>query len=118
MERYQELTQLPGNRRSNLQLLRVLREFGKNPDDYASKQPAYVKQLKMPVLVMWGQRDRMISSDQTQSWQRDVPQAQVVLYPDAGHPLSEEIPEQSLKDFLAFMRGDKPGATVSASSRP
>ena len=37
MERYQELTQLPGNRRSNLQLLRVLRDFGKNPDDYASK---------------------------------------------------------------------------------
>jgi pimeloyl-ACP methyl ester carboxylesterase len=118
MERYQELTQLPGNRRANLQLLRVLRDFGKNPDDYASKQPAFVKQLKMPVLIMWGQRDRMISSDQAQLWKRDVPQAQVILYPDAGHPLSEEIPEQSLKDFLAFMRGDTPGATVSASSRP
>lgn len=117
MERYQELTQQLGNRKSNLELLRYLKEFGKDPQDYASKQPPFVKQLKMPVLIMWGHKDRMLTDEQAQLWKRDVPQAQIIIYPDAGHTVMEEIPELSLKDMLAFMQHPAEPSAVNASTK-
>lgn len=115
MERNQELSQLPGNRKSNRDLLRFVREFSKNPEEYPSKEPAFVKQLTVPVLIMWGQLDHMISVEKAKLWKRDVPQAQVIIYPDAGHSPMEEIPDRSLKDLLAFIQAVPAPSSASAA---
>ncbi|MFP3978025.1 MULTISPECIES: alpha/beta fold hydrolase [Marinobacter] len=39
-------------------------------------------------------------------WMADIPKARLIVYPTAGHIPMEELPEQTTRDALLFLRGD------------
>ncbi len=60
-------------------------------------------QIKVPVLGMYGDRDKVVHPLQWQPLQAGVPQAQIIRYENSGHfPMLEEPQAftQGLKDFL------------------
>ena len=61
--------------------------------------------LAMPVLLLWGERDRMIPARHAQDWLALLPQAEHVELPGLGHVPQEEAPEVSLPPVRAFLEG-------------
>jgi haloalkane dehalogenase len=79
----------------------------------AEKNPSYriVKQIddglesftNFPMLICWGEHDFVFDQDYLAEWQRRFPQAEVHLFPDAGHYVLEDVPEKIIpltQDFL------------------
>jgi haloalkane dehalogenase len=56
-----------------------------------------------PMLVCWGERDFVFDRDYLAEWQRRFPQAEVHRFPDAGHYVLEDVPDQVrplVREFL------------------
>lgn len=85
-----------------MEIFRVLLKVNK---EELHTTPERVAQIKVPTLLMWGERDRWISPKHVPLWQRDLPGIQVKVYPGVGHIPMEEIPEQSAADAMRFLRG-------------
>ena len=77
------------------------------------KDPSYhlVKQVdnqlhilsKLPMLICWGANDFVFDHDYLAEWQRRFPEAEVHLFPDAGHYVLEDVSEKIIlltQDFL------------------
>src|SRR3990167_1503664 len=102
VDRYNDLTRRPGNRRAMMDIFRVLLKVNKEELHGTS---ARVAQIQAPTLLLWGERDRWISPKHVPLWQRDLPGIQVKTYPGVGHIPMEEIPQQSAADALRFLQG-------------
>lgn len=59
--------------------------------------------LVMPVLLVWGERDRMIPASHARDWLAVLPRAAHVELPGLGHVPQEEAPEVSLAPVRAFL---------------
>ena len=59
--------------------------------------------LNIPVLIMWGDKDRWISPEHALFFEKDIPNSRVVMYENVGHIPMEEIPEKSAKDLAEFL---------------
>ena len=102
VDRYNDLSRRPGNRRAMMEIFRVLLKVNKQE---LHTTPQRVAQLQVPTLLLWGERDRWISPQHVPLWQRDLPGIQVKTYPGVGHIPMEEIPQQSAADALRFLQG-------------
>lgn len=102
IDRYYDLSRRPGNRRAMMDIFRVLLKVNR---EELHGTPVRVAAIKVPTLLMWGERDRWISPKHVPLWQRDLPGIQVKTYPGVGHIPMEEIPEQSAADALRFLQG-------------
>jgi len=102
VDRYNDLSRRPGNRRAMMEIFRVLLKVNKQE---LHTTPQRVAQLQVPTLLLWGERDRWISPQHVPLWQRDLPAIQVKTYPGVGHIPMEEIPQQSAADALRFLQG-------------
>lgn len=91
--RYYELSLAPGNR--DALVARMNQEY----------KPAGWKEnfLKIPVLIMWGETDEWIPVSLVDSFLADIPDAQVLVYEDAGHVPMEEIPYKTAEDARKFL---------------
>ena len=49
--------------------------------------------IKAPALIVWGERDRLISPDYAEIFRWKIAQSQVVKIPDTGHLIGFESPE-------------------------
>jgi len=90
--RYYELSLAPGNRDAL-----VARMNQESEEKWKSKF------LKMPVLIMWGKMDEWIPVTLVDSFLRDIPEAEVVIYEQAGHVPMEEIPYETAEDARQFL---------------
>src|SRR3954470_22246602 len=52
---------------------------------WGEQKPADLSETRQPVLVMNGESDRMVPTENTVDLDRRLPNSQLVLYPDAGH---------------------------------
>lgn len=59
--------------------------------------------LGMPVLLLWGERDRMIPASHARDWLVLLPEAAHVELPGLGHVPQEEAPDASLPPVRAFL---------------
>lgn len=59
--------------------------------------------LAMPVLLVWGELDRLIPASHAQDWLAVLPRAELLLLPGLGHVPQEEAPEASLPAIRAFL---------------
>jgi pimeloyl-ACP methyl ester carboxylesterase len=64
---------------------------------------------QLPVLVMWGGRDRIIPVSHAHAAQEAMPHATLEILDDAGHFLPAEQPEKVALRILDFIAGTKPG---------
>jgi pimeloyl-ACP methyl ester carboxylesterase len=94
--RYHDMMLAPGARRTMLARLRAT----------VLEDPApLLPKVTMPVLLLWGERDRLIPVANAEDYLRLLPDARLVRFPALGHLPHEEAPEESLEPVAAFLSG-------------
>jgi len=66
-------------------------------------------ELKLPVLIQWGELDQWIPLSDAHGFQRGIAGAELRVYPGAGHVPMEELPEATARDADAFLGPPGPG---------
>jgi abhydrolase domain-containing protein 6 len=77
-----------------------------------------MKEIRMPVLIMWGDRDRVTHISSMSVFQQGIPQARTVVFKDCGHMPMVEIPKESASVYASFLEGlegKEPAAQPKAS---
>ncbi len=105
VDRYYELALREGNRAA------LRSRFGDLPDEADAQR---VKQLRLPVLLLWGGRDQLIPIAAADRFLRDIPGSRLVTFPGLGHVPHQEDPRASVVPVLAFLRE----ADAAAGSAP
>lgn len=59
--------------------------------------------VRMPVMLAWGERDRIMPLAQVAAFQRCLPQASLHTYPDCGHLPQVEQQEAFTRDLQRFL---------------
>jgi len=98
VDRYHELLMHGRNRSAMVQTFRQLRVY---KDDATVCR--HIQRVRAPTLLMWGERDRWVPLSLIEAWRRDLPKAQVKIYPGVGHIPMEEIPELTAWDAHEFL---------------
>jgi pimeloyl-ACP methyl ester carboxylesterase len=95
VDRYYQLTLREGNRRALVQRLQQS-ERGQDAERIA--------ELKLPTLIVWGGRDRLIPVSVARQFQTAIKGSELVVFDELGHVPQEEDPVRTvavLKNFLA-----------------
>jgi pimeloyl-ACP methyl ester carboxylesterase len=95
VDRYYAMAVREGNRDA---LLARFRGFGSRSDTLA------LRGLRIPTLILWGARDRLIPPGDAARFARDLAGSQVVMFPTLGHVPHEEDPAATIAPVLAFIR--------------
>jgi pimeloyl-ACP methyl ester carboxylesterase len=83
--------------------VRSLRAQLKAIHRWGKQKPVDLARIHQPVLVMNGESDRMVPSQNTVDLDRRLPNSQLVLYPDAGHGGVFQFHEDFVKRALEFL---------------
>ena len=97
IDRYWELLLYPGNREATLAR-----------PSLADLEPATrseMARLHMPVLIQWGERDRLMPVAASRWFKAAIPGAREIIYPGIGHVPMEEAPDRTVADVDAFLDG-------------
>lgn len=78
---------------------RLFKELVESYRDYQ----ALLKNITVPVLVMWGENDRFLHVSNANIFTSNLPNAKLVIYENVGHAPLVEVPEQSAKDLVEFV---------------
>ncbi|MFM7459943.1 MAG: alpha/beta fold hydrolase [Burkholderiales bacterium] len=95
IDRYYELTLREGNRAALTARLEQV-----NVEEMAARIP----QIKVPTLILWGGRDRLIPPDAAQRFARDIAGSELVMFDDLGHVPHEEAPDRTLTAMRKFLK--------------
>lgn len=94
VDRYYDLLRFPGNRKAGLVAMQAAQDLS---------QWSEVSALQMPVLVLWGRQDQLISVGRAARFTDELPQAELVIYEGVGHLPMEEVPVDVAVDIRAWM---------------
>jgi pimeloyl-ACP methyl ester carboxylesterase len=94
VDRYWELTLREGNRAALTQRMRSLDR---------GADAAQIATLRLPTLIVWGGRDRVIPRAFAERFAHDIPGSTVVTFDDLGHVPQEEDPARSVAPVKAFL---------------
>lgn len=94
IERAIELTQRQGNRRALVE-----RAKQRPSQSFAHRIP----ELKLPTLIIWGGRDRLLPPDDAERFHRDIADSTLVVFDDLGHAPEEEDPERTVAAVKTFL---------------
>ncbi len=94
VDRYWELLRYPGNRAATAV------RFARPTQQFTTRQ---LVAIRVPVLIEWGAKDRLIPVAAAVWYHVAIPQSQVVVYPDLGHIPMEEAPQRSEADLAAWL---------------
>ena len=70
---------------------------------WGQQAPADLASVRQPVLVVNGERDRMVPTQNSVDLDRRLPDSRLVLYPDAGHGGVFQFHEDFVKRALEFL---------------
>jgi pimeloyl-ACP methyl ester carboxylesterase len=94
VDRYFELTLREGNRRA------LAQRFAQAP---AGIHPERIPALKVPTLILWGARDRLIPPGDAERFQRDIPGSRLIVFDRLGHVPQEEDPTATVAAVKQFL---------------
>ncbi len=69
----------------------------------AAKHTARYGSLPIPVLLLWGEHDRVVMPTQGDRLARELKKSQLVIIPDCGHNPHEERPEETFAVIRRFL---------------
>lgn len=72
------------------------------PPDEAQDRYAKLAGIRQPTLVVNGIEDRLVPTINSYTLARHIPNAQLILYPDAGHGSQFQYPERFVADVNTF----------------
>lgn len=90
--RYYELIRREGNRQATLDRLTSRSSYQIDFD-----------RLNMPVLIMWGAQDRWIPPSHGERLKAAIPGATLKIFENTGHVPMEEIPTETVLEYLHFL---------------
>lgn len=71
-------------------------------DRYVGLEPL-LPDIRQPVLIIWGEHDRVLDVSSIDVMQPLIPQAKVVIMPDTGHIPMIERPQETARHYLEFL---------------
>ena len=98
VDRYYDMALRSGNRRA----------LGYRMNEELTVDPAPIKTLALPVLIMWGGRDRLIPLQFGQQFARDIAGSRLVVFEDLGHLPQQEDPLRTVREFQRFLGSRSP----------
>ena len=96
IDRYWELNRYPGNREATMK-----RFSDPGSRNYGTREK--LSAIKVPVMIMWGEEDKLIPVSSARWFADAIPGAKLVIYPKVGHIPMEEVPERSAADVKAWL---------------
>lgn len=103
----------PNHRRA---VLRFVQNVPLGPND-----PGYdiVKEVEanlhrfgnVPTLICWGMKDFVFDETFLATWQKHLPAARVVRFPDCGHYILEDAPDEVIREVQAFLASSPVGGS-------
>jgi pimeloyl-ACP methyl ester carboxylesterase len=105
--RTRELTQRQGNRRA---LIERGRQWLR-----PATQAHRIAEVKVPTLIIWGGRDRLIPPDTAQRFHHDISGSTVVIFDNLGHMPQEEDPARTVAAVKQFLGLDVNSAELAAA---
>jgi pimeloyl-ACP methyl ester carboxylesterase len=63
-----------------------------------------LKRVKVPTLVVWGEKDPIIPMEKSDALTAVLEDAKRVILKDAGHPCYVEKPDEFHRELLSFLR--------------
>ena len=94
VDRYFELTLREGNRRALSTRLQHLR---------SGEDAGRIATLKLPTLILWGGRDRLIPPSVAQQFKQQIAGSQLVVFDTLGHVPQEEDPAATVAAVKVFL---------------
>jgi pimeloyl-ACP methyl ester carboxylesterase len=95
VDRYCELSLRAGNRAA----------FGQRTALPFEDRSAEIAQLRVPTLVIWGDRDPLVPVAYAHRFAEDIPGAKLRIYEGLGHVPMEEDGPRTATDVVEFLRG-------------
>jgi pimeloyl-ACP methyl ester carboxylesterase len=79
----------------------LARLWWEHPGD--SRFMRYLHRIKMPTMIVWGDEDKIIPVQQTETWRKFIPNADIQVFKGAGHLVHLERREavEALGKFLS-----------------
>lgn len=106
VDRYFDLTLREGNRASLGQRFAQSRH---------GEDRAQIPTLKLPTLILWGAKDRLIPPEHAKLFQGDIAASQLVIFPELGHVPHEEDAAQTVATVLRFIGAPAFGPRAQSS---
>jgi pimeloyl-ACP methyl ester carboxylesterase len=94
VDRYFEMMTREGNRHAlNLRMEVIASDLA----------PERIRTLKLPTLILWGAKDRLVPPVNAQHFHADIAGSQLVVFPGLGHVPQEEDAQQSVAPVRLFL---------------
>jgi pimeloyl-ACP methyl ester carboxylesterase len=94
--RFHDVAIREGNRAAALQIFKG--SFG------TTKNKGDIRQIQTPTLILWGDKDNLISVENANRFKEDIRNSKVEIYPNVGHVPMEEVPMKVANSILNFVR--------------
>ncbi len=94
VDRYYEMALREGNRRA------LVQRFQQNQRGQDAER---IRELKLPTLILWGGRDRLVPLSVGRQFQQDISGSELVVFDDLGHVPHAEDPQRTLAPVQAFL---------------
>ncbi|QYU67293.1 alpha/beta fold hydrolase [Leptolyngbya sp. 15MV] len=95
LDRYEAMLRAPGVRHAILDRMRSHALVPPEP---------FLRRIEAPVLLLWGERDRMVPASHAVDYERVLRNSRTVILPNLGHVPMEEAPAASVVPILDFLR--------------
>ena len=110
--RYVEMGRAPGHRDIAVGMLGGW-------ESWPMASPERLAALRVPTLIMQGEKDEIVPADHGRKFQAAIPGSQLIVYQGAGHILNEEVADRSAADLKAFIGAlPEPGEAPAAPTAP
>jgi len=101
VERFHDVAIREGNRAAALEIFKgsfatSSKKFGKTPSEQ-------IQQINVPTLILWGEKDQLISVDNVRNFKKDIQGSVSEIYPNIGHVPMEEAPHKVSQSILRFL---------------
>jgi len=90
---YVDMTLRAGNRRA----------LSRRIEQGYSGDVAQIRQLKVPTLILWGGRDRLLPVENGRRFAKDIAGSTLVVFDDLGHVPQEEDPVRTVAEVQRFL---------------
>ncbi|GGX37745.1 alpha/beta fold hydrolase [Undibacterium squillarum] len=95
IERYTAMTVRAGNRAALRKRLRQLQ---------AGEQAALIKEVRVPTLILWGGKDKLIPPEYAEHFHQDIAGSKLIMFDELGHVPQEENPVVTLAAVKIFIQ--------------
>jgi DNA repair protein RadC len=108
LERYRDMLLAPGIRQAILD---------RTADTVLVPPEPLLRLIAAPVLLLWGEADRMVPASHAADYERLLPDSRTVVLPGLGHVPMEEDPARALAPLRAFLETPDGSGTARTPRR-